>query len=202
VDVSIPFALPGVGPHVLFPAAAPAYAVTFFASDCYAELYGRRDAQWLVNVAFGMNFVLLALVWVAIWLPALDPAYAGTFRDVLASGTNIVLGSLAAYVLSQNWDVLAFHRIRDYTDGEALWLRNVGSTATSQAIDTVVFILVAFVVAPRLLGIGSASPADVVLGLVVGQYLLKLAIALADTPFVYAVVGYLRRSGRAPSAPA
>jgi uncharacterized PurR-regulated membrane protein YhhQ (DUF165 family) len=34
-----------------------------------------------------------------------------------------------------------------------------------------------------------------VLGLGVGQYLVKLSLALLDTPFVYAVVGFVRSRG-------
>jgi len=193
LQFDLPFALPVTGSQIVLPGAALAYAVTFFASDCYAELFGRRPAQVVVNVAFAMNFVVLALVWTTIESPAVNPEFAAQFRAVLGPSTNIVVGSLLAYVVSQNWDVVVFHRIRDATDGDHLWLRNVGSTATSQAIDTVIFVSVAFVVAPRLLGIGSPLPAAVVLSLVVGQYLLKLLIALADTPFVYAVVGAVRR---------
>jgi uncharacterized integral membrane protein (TIGR00697 family) len=107
---------------------------------------------------------------------------------VLGASTNIVAGSLLAYLVSQNWDVLVFHALRERTDGRYLWFRNVASTATSQAIDTVIFVSVAFLVAPALLGTGQPLPTPVVLSLVAGQYLLKLLIALADTPFVYAVV--------------
>jgi uncharacterized integral membrane protein (TIGR00697 family) len=193
LQFSLPVSLPVTGGAIVLPGAALAYAVTFFASDCYSELYGRRPAQVVVNVAFAMNFVVLALVWTTIEAPAVDPEFAGQFRAVLAPATNIVLGSLLAYLVSQNWDVVVFHRIRDATDGDYLWLRNIGSTATSQAIDTVIFVSVAFVAAPTLLGVGSALPTNVVLSLMVGQYLLKLLIALVDTPFVYAVVGVIRR---------
>ena len=156
----------------------------------------------LVNVAFAMNFVLLALVWSTILAPAADPQVAGQYRAVLGAGTNIVAGSLLAYVVSQNWDVLIFHRLAELTDGSWLWLRNVGSTATSQAIDTAIFVTVAFYAAPLVLGIGEALPRPVLVQLLVGQYLLKLLIALVDTPFVYAVVGILRGRGTARVAPA
>jgi uncharacterized integral membrane protein (TIGR00697 family) len=184
----LPRPLPITGDSIVLPGAALAYALTFFASDCYSELYGRRAAQVMVNVAFVMNFVLLALVWGTIFAPAADPTFAGQFRDVLAPGTNIIAGSLLAYLVSQNWDVLVFHRLREATGGSFLWLRNIVSTATSQALDTVIFVAVAFLVAPTLLGIGQPLPTNVVLSLVVGQYLLKLLIALVDTPFVYGVV--------------
>ncbi|SDX76147.1 queuosine precursor transporter [Halobellus clavatus] len=187
----LPVEVPVTGATIILPGAALAYALTFFASDCYSELYGRRAAQVMVNVGFVMNFVLLALVWSTILAPAANPESASQYRAVLAPGTNIVIGSLLAYVVSQNWDVLVFHRIRDATGESMLWLRNIASTATSQAIDTVIFVVVAFYVAPRVLGFGDPFSVSVVLSLIVGQYLLKLLIALIDTPFVYAVVGAL-----------
>jgi len=194
----LPGELPTVGAEIVLPGAALAYALTFFASDCYAELYGRRAAQVMVNVAFVLNFVVLALVWSTLQAPAVDPEFADTFAAALAPSTNIVLGSLLAYLVSQNWDVYVFHWIRDYTAGKYLWVRNLTSTATSQGIDTVIFVSVAFIAAPSLLGIGEALPTDVVLSLIVGQYLLKLLIAAVDTPFVYLVVRFLRPEGIDP----
>jgi uncharacterized integral membrane protein (TIGR00697 family) len=190
---SLPVSLPVTGATLSLPGAALAYAVTFFASDCYAELYGKRAAQVMVNVAFAMNFVLLALVWSTILAPAAPTSIDPTqFRQVLGASTNIVIASLAAYVVSQNWDVIVFHRLREATDGERLWLRNIASTASSQLLDTVIFVTLGFLVVPELLGVGVAPPFPVIASLIVGQYLLKLLIALVDTPFVYAVVGVVR----------
>jgi uncharacterized integral membrane protein (TIGR00697 family) len=191
----LPFALPLAGSELALPGAALAIAVMFFASDCYTELYGKRAAQVLVNVAFAMNFLVLALVWSTILAPAaqssIDPE---TFELVLGASTNIVAGSLIAYLVSQNLDVVVFHAIKAATDGEMLWLRNVASTATSQFVDTVIFVSIAFWVVPQTVGIGPQLPGAVVVSLVVGQYLLKLLIALLDTPFVYLVTGAIKRS--------
>ena len=189
---SLPVSLPVTGGELVLPGAALAYALTFVASDCYAELYGRRATQVVVNVAFAMNFVVLALVWSTIAAPAADPDAAGQFADVLGASTNIVLGSLLAYVVSQNWDVIVFHRIRDYTGREHLWLRNVASTASSQALDTVIFVAIAFSLAPMVVGVGPVLPVGELLALMIGQYLLKLAIALLDTPVVYGIVSFVR----------
>jgi Uncharacterized conserved protein len=120
---------------------------------------------------------------------------------VLGLSTNVVFGSLVAYLLSQNWDVSVFHRLRAATDGSALWLRNLVSTGTSQLLDTVVFTLVAFWVAPAL-GVGQALPASVLGSLIVGQYVLKLLIAVVDTPLVYAAVGVVRRRDDGPAVSA
>jgi len=187
VAIDIPVNLPVTGDLILVPAAVFAYALTFFASDCYTELYGKRAAQILVNVAFVMNFVLLGLLWLAIWAPTFgdSPVAQEPFAQTLGASTGVVAGSLLAYLVSQNWDVVVFHRIRDATEGKSLWLRNIASTATSQLIDTVIFITVAFL-------LFQGMPLGEVAALIVGQYLFKLLLVGIDTPFVYLVVGFIR----------
>ena len=190
----LPVTLPVTGDLITVPAAVFAYAITFFASDCYAELYGKRPAQTLVNVAFGMNIVLLGLVWLAIAAPIFEgsPVDQESFAETLTASTGVIAGSLLAYLVSQNWDVLVFHRLRAYTDGRRLWLRNVVSTATSQFVDTVIFITVAFFLFQGL-------SVDTVLGLLVGQYLFKLGLVGLDTPFVYLTVWLVRSRGGSPA---
>ena len=190
----LPVALPVTGAELVLPGAALAYALTFLASDCYTELYGRRAAQVLVNVGFLMNLLVLALVYSTIAAPAADPEFAATFEAALAPTANVIAGSLLAYLVSQNYDVVVFDALSNYTDGRRLWLRNVVSTGTSQAIDTVIFVGIAFWALPQYAGVGPTLPDGVVVSLVVGQYLLKLLIALLDTPFVYLITGAVRRS--------
>ena len=194
LEFQLPFALPIAGAELALPGAALAYAITFLASDCYTEIYGKRAAQVLVNAAFAMNFLVLALVWSTILAPAapssIDPA---AFEMVLGASTNIVAGSLLAYVVSQNYDVVVFHAIGELTDGEHLWLRNIVSTGTSQLIDTTIFVGIAFWAIPTMFGIGPQLPGAVVVSLMVGQYLLKLLIAILDTPLVYLITGAVRR---------
>lgn len=199
----LPVSLPWLGGTAIVPAGVLAYALTYFATDCYAELYGRKPASAVVNVGFVMNFVLLALVWVAIVLPGSESGVSPeAFATVLGPATNIVAGSLLAYIVSQHWDVFAFHAIRARTMGRHLWLRNIGSTATSQLIDTLIFITVAFYAVPTVLGIGQALPMPVLGQLIAVQYVVKLLIALVDTPFVYVVVAYARSNGLAEPWPA
>jgi uncharacterized integral membrane protein (TIGR00697 family) len=193
LGLPLPMDLPLVGASLLVPAGVLAYALTFFATDCYAELYGRWAATVLVNVGFAMNFVLLGLVWLAIRLPGSDAGVDPVaFGQVLAPSTNIVIGSLLAYLVSQNLDVFTFDSLRIRTDGAHLWLRNLASTGSSQLVDTAIFIGVAFWAVPQVLGFGGSLPGGVLLQLVIGQYLLKLGIAALDTPFVYLVVRYVR----------
>lgn len=188
------FDLPVIGVDVVVPAAVLAISVAFLASDCFTELYGRRAAVVMVNVGFAMNFVLLALIWGTIAAPAAPDSVDPTaFADVLGASTNIVIASLVAYLISQNWDVVFFHWLRDQTAGAHLWFRNIASTATSQAIDTAIFITLGFYLVPLLLGIGPVMGTGTLLSLLIWQYIFKLGIVILDTPFVYAIVHLVRQ---------
>ncbi|MCB1813388.1 MAG: queuosine precursor transporter, partial [Candidatus Competibacteraceae bacterium] len=77
--------------------------------------------------------------------------------------------------------VWLFARLKQLTGGRYLWLRNNGSTIVSQLLDSTVFIVIAFA------GVFPLLP------MIFGQWLIKLVIALADTPLVYGGVYLLRR---------
>ncbi len=192
--IPLPGTVPVVGDAILLPAGVIAIAITFLATDCYTELYGAPAAHRLVNVGFATLALMLALLWLAIALPGSDMGVDPVlFAEVLAPSTNIVVGGLLGYVVSQHWDVFVFDALRRRTGTPYLWLRNLLSTGTSQAIDTAIFILVGFWLAPTLLGLGDPLPAAALASLLVGQYLAKLGLAILDTPFVYAIVGLARR---------
>ena len=102
--------------------------------------------------------------------------FAEKFAEVLMLTPRIVLGSIIAYLISQHHDVWAFHFWKRKTGGKHLWLRNNASTVVSQLIDTVVFVIIAFV------GIFPIVP------LIIGVYVAKVAIAFIDTPFMYMIL--------------
>ena len=191
VRLDTPTGTPLFGDEVLVPAAFFAYALTFFVSDCYAEVYGRKAATTLVNIGFVMNLLFLSVVWAAIYAPVspTSPVSQAAFSEVLGAGTGVVAGGMTAYIVSQNLDVVIFHRIRNRTNGNSLWLRNILSTATSQLVDTLIFITVAFIV---FQGVSVRTG----MSLLAGHYSFKLLLVLLDTPFVYAIVGIVSRKQR------
>jgi uncharacterized integral membrane protein (TIGR00697 family) len=191
--------LPVLG-AVTYPAGTIAYAGTFFATDLTSEIFGKKTARQMVNIAFVANFLLLALVAVAIAIPAAGGVPQDQFATVLGASTNIVIASLVAYLVSQNWDINVFHFVRDKTGNSHLWARNVLSTGSSQLIDTVLFVTIAFWAAPALLGTGAQLPASIVISTIIGQYVLKLLIALFDTPLVYAAVYGFRNRVELPES--
>ncbi len=168
----------------VLPAGTIAYPFTFLVTDTISELYGRKVATRIVWYGFALSVAMVVLVYVARILP---PAgfweSQGSYDDILGAVPRIVLGSMLAYLVSQNSDVLVFHHLRRVTSGRHLWFRNNASTMVSQAVDTTLFISIAF---------AGTVPGPVLLNMMVTQYLVKVGIAAIDTPLVYALVRWIR----------
>ena len=168
----------------VFPAGAIAYPFTFLVTDAISELYGRKVATRVVWYGFGLSVAMVLLVYVARVLPAASFwQEQGAYDTVLGSVPRIVLGSMVAYLISQHTDVIVFHVLRRHTNGRHLWLRNNVSTMVSQSIDTVLFISIAF---------GGSVPAGTLWNMMATQYVLKLGVAVVDTPIVYVLVRTIR----------
>ena len=161
-----------------FSVSAFFYAITFPCTDLISECWGKERAKKVVWMGFLAILLATVSVKIAVLIPPADfwltnqEAYALTFSLV----PRIVLAGAVSYLVSQRYDVWAFHWWRKRTSNKYLWLRNNASTMASQFIDTAIFITVAFI---------GTMPLSVFLQVLFAQYIVKVAIAAIDTPFIY-----------------
>lgn len=181
------------------------YPLTFLITDIVSEVYGKKRADFMVAVGFGMSVLMMAILMVAVavpphdyWVAPVNPYYADAagyqhaYTSVFALNGILLFGSMSAFLCAQLTDNWLFHRLRRLTGGRHLWLRNNGSTWISQLVDTVVVNSILFYV-----GFGM----DFMLGveIMVTIYLYKVAIAAMDTPFVYLGIWVLGKLGVKPA---
>lgn len=179
--------LPGIG-GVAIPAGFVAFGVAYLASDLLVEYHGHKYAASVVNGTVVTLAVSYLLVFAAIWMPS-APFYDGqaAFVTTLGDSASIILASVVALAIAQHIDVRLFSALKARTDGRHRWIRNCGSTAVSQGIDTVVFISLGFAIFPALGLGGDPTWGWALVSIIVGQYLVKLLVALVDTVPFYAV---------------
>ena len=162
--------------------------LTFLITDIVEEVHGKKVvAHFIVS---GVVTLILTFLFTGffVWLPPNERfTYNAEYRLVFGSSMRIIVASLVAFLLAQYHDIWAFAFWKKKTRGKALWLRNNLSTWISQAIDTMVFMMIAFYhVTPKFtLGF--------IISLAIPYYLFKLAFAILDTPLVYLGVWWLRR---------
>ncbi len=167
---------------LILPAAIILYPLTFLFTDVVAEIEGKKSAADLVMTGFYMSlFMMLVIFIVKILPPAGFWKHQEAYNIILGSTPRIVIASMIAYIISQRHDIWAFHWWKQKTEGKHLWLRNNLSTIASQLIDSVLFITIAF---------WSVFPPSVIGMMILGQYVVKVGIALLDTPFCYMLVRF------------
>lgn len=161
------------------------YAFTFLCTDIIGEIWGKKEAKKAVKYGFIGQLFAITLIIITQYTPTNDTEMQAAYVKLLGQSPMFVLGSLCAYSCSQTWDVWIFHKIRGLLNARPSfrWIWNNVSTATSQIIDTVIYAFVSFG-----LGMGwlfDKGMLSMLVGIIIGQYFLKLFLAIIDTPFFY-----------------
>lgn len=156
------------------------YPICYLITDIVGELWGKQEANKIVKYGFIGQVIATLIVFITTYTPYIDPTMQEAYIKLLGQNWVFVVGSLLAYLVSQYLDVHIFHKLKDKYNGKHKWIRNNASTMLSQFVDTAIFITIAF-------GFGFGWIFDnqiALLNMLIGQYLIKLVIALLDTvPF-------------------
>jgi len=120
-----------------------------------------------------------------VWLPP-APGWNNqeAYRTVFYQIPRLVGASLIAYWCGEFANSFVLAKMKLWTEGRHLWTRTVGSTVVGQAVDTVMFMTLAFG--------GSLTP-SLVASLILWGYLFKVTYEVLATPLTYKIVNFLKR---------
>ena len=155
------------------------YAASFLVTDILSEKYGKAAAKKAVHIGIFTTLLFLVGTQGLLWFtPNESDIMSGAMDQLFGLVPRVAVASVVGYACSQTVDVALYHLIWHRTgDNErGLWLRNCGSTFTSQAVDTVVFTTIAFY--------GVYPNADF-FSILWTTYFFKVLVAVFDTPFAY-----------------
>jgi len=155
--------------------------MTFTLIDLINEKLGKKRARQVIYSTFAANILLALYFQLAISLPSAS-FYSNqrAFASVLGATPRIVAASLTAYLVSSLIDTQVFAWWREKI-GRARWLRVLISNSISTAVDSALFITLAFYGLMPLLA------------LIEGQYLVKMTVTVVSLPLIYLVKS--RRTG-------
>lgn len=150
-------------------------------SSTLSQLYGRDAAKrivWWGFLPLGLSALLMQLV---LALPASSemiafrPEDLAAFEQVNRSTWRVWMAGPASYITSLLLNIWIFDRLRGKSDNEStlgLMARGAVASALSQAVDSVIFITLAFY--------GEFDITD----LMIGQVLAKVVLSLVLVPFL------------------
>jgi len=171
------------------------WPLEFVMTDIINEFYGPRAvrrisfiAVALISYAFVMFFLAIhttpAGIWISSSQDAKVPDMQAAFNSIFGQGMRIIVGSLAAFLVSQIVDVTIFHKIKKLTGEKHIWLRATGSTLVSQLVDSYIVLFIAFA--------GKFSWQQILAtGLI--SYTYKFIMAIILTPVIYLAEGRIAK---------
>jgi uncharacterized integral membrane protein (TIGR00697 family) len=178
--------IPGVGQWP-FGAGILFFPVSYVIGDVLTEVYGFARARRCIWAGFIALLFMAFMSWVVVALPPAD-SWTGqaSYEAVFGQVPRIVFASIVAFWAGEFANSVVLAKMKVWTEGRLLWTRTIGSTVVGQGIDSLIFYPLAF------FGAAGWTP-DLVLQVMLTQWVLKVAWEAILTPVTYAVVAWLKR---------
>jgi uncharacterized integral membrane protein (TIGR00697 family) len=121
------------------------FPISYIINDCIAEVYGYRKARLIIWSGFIMNFFVVILGQIAVYLPAAT-FWQGEehFDFVFGLAPRIVLASLTAFLVGSFLNAYVMSRMKVLSKGKHFSVRAVASTIVGETADSILFFPIAF----------------------------------------------------------
>jgi len=170
---------------LVLPAAIIIFPLSYIIGDVLTEVYGYQQARRVIWLGFACNVITVAAIWIGGLLPAAPVFEAqAAYERILGSTPRFLLASFLAYLAGEFANSFVLAKMKIKTKGRWLWTRTIGSTLVGQGIDTVVVLTIGFI---------GVLPFSVLGVMILSHWLVKTAYEVLATPFIYLIVGYLKR---------
>ncbi len=176
--------LPVVGTYA-FGAGILFFPLSYVIGDVLTEVYGYARARRVIWAGFAAMLFMAFMSFVVVAMPpAADWANQAAYEAVFGQVPRIVFASIVAFWAGEFVNSYVMARMKVWTAGRHLWSRTIGSTVVGQGIDSLLFYPLAF---------WGVWTNELVLTVMVTNWLLKVAWEALLTPVTYGVVGWLKR---------
>ena len=161
------------------------FPIVFLMTDVIGEVFGKKIAKFFVLAGFiatalfiGYSFLSIAMPWspVSGWLTE-------SYNTVFGMSIRIAVASIAAFLIAEYQDVIAFFFFKDRIKQAHFWFRSFLSNVWSQFLDTVIFMIIAFA------GVYSWPT---LISIILSWWLFKVVMGLLYTPLAYAGIWFLK----------
>jgi uncharacterized integral membrane protein (TIGR00697 family) len=174
-----------IGPFIL-PAAVLVFPLTYILGDIFTEVYGYKKARLVIWAGFAANCLLVGISVLAIALPA--PGFfdgVSAYKTVLMQTPRTVIASLLAFWCGEFLNAFVLSRLKTATKGKYLPLRTITSTLAGQAVDSAIFLAVAF---------AFSMPALALFVMILTQWIFKVVYEAVFTPLTVLTVAWLKKA--------
>ncbi|OMH32267.1 queuosine precursor transporter [Tersicoccus sp. Bi-70] len=166
------------------------FPLAYILGDVLSEVYGFAAARRTVITGFALSLLASLAFVIIIALPGFTDDYGvakqSALEGALGQVPQIVLASMAGYVVGQLLNSWVLVRLKERTGESALWGRLIGSTGVGEFADTLIFCSIAAPV------IGIADTGQFI-NYVIAGYLYKCLVEIVVSPLTMVVIRAIKR---------
>ncbi len=167
------------------------FASTFLCTDILSEYFGKDKARMNILIGFSAFLFMTSLMVITIgFKPSSGDWVQESLSNIFTPMTRFFIASMIAYLISQYFDVWFYNYLKKITSQKYLWLRNNLSTVASSLVDNTIFSIFAWI----LLNPEPVSLYNTIMIYILGTYILRIIIALLDTPFIYLAKFFIKKT--------
>jgi len=160
------------------------FPLSYIFGDILTEVYGYKKSKKVIWLGFFMA-LLMSLVFIVVGILPSAPGWENqnAYDLILGLTPRIVIASLIAYSFGVFSNSFILAKMKIWTKGKMLWLRTIGSTLVGEFVDSIIFIVIAF---------WGILPRELLITLIISNYIFKTMIEIIFTPITYKVVKFLK----------
>ena len=162
------------------------FPISYVFGDILTEVYGYSRSRKVIWAGFAALLFASFMSWVIVALP---PAPGWTQQEnleaIFGQTPRIAFASFTAYWFGEFSNSYVLAKMKVWSAGRHLWMRTIGSTIVGEGVDSLIFYPLAFY------GVWTT---ELVIQVMIANYLIKTAVETVLTPVTYRVVGFLKRA--------
>lgn len=164
------------------PASILTFPIVYIINDILSDVFGFAKARRTIGMGFIAIAVAALMYQLSIAIPGLDPTMNEAYSIALGSSLRILIGTFLAYLSGSLLNSLVMTRLKRRLEKQ-LFIRCVVSTALGEAVDSIVFITIAFA--------GTFEP-TVIVTMIASQVFLKTVYEVIAYPLTKTVIKAVR----------
>jgi uncharacterized integral membrane protein (TIGR00697 family) len=161
------------------------FPLSYIFGDCLTEVYGYKSSRKVIWTGFAMIILMAVNIWIIGYLPA-EKSWnlQDSYNNILMLVPRIVLASLCGFFAGEFSNSFVLSKMKVLMNGKYLWMRTIGSTIVGELLDSMIFVMIAF------LGL---YPLSVLIIMIFSNYLFKTTIEVVFTPVTYKVIRFIKK---------
>lgn len=175
-----------IGDLSIFDAGTIIFPVTYMLGEVITEIWGFHTARKLILLTFCCQMLFTLFAWIGTLVPVSVETIGmqESYRQIFGFVPRIMCASVCAFLVGETTNAWVMSLLKERVGGP-MWTRTISSSIVGYALDTTIFVCIAF---------AGVVPFSQVMTMIGFQVLAKVLMEICcSTPLAYAIVAWIRK---------